>query len=151
MNLDKIRAAGIEIVGDTSHRDKKCPHEDAELITLIGEWKRDPVLSRFPIIHIPNEKKRRKGEDFAELKKQKMKGAFVPGASDVIVIGFPTLVMELKRVDHMQSDIEQDQIDFLVASQNADAWACVALGYKAALQFAREWVDENYTKKGIVF
>lgn len=147
IKLERLRAAGIEVVGDTSYRNPKCSMEDAELVTFIAEWNRDPDLCRIPVLHIPNEKKRRSKQDFAELKKQKLKGAFVPGASDIIAVGFPTLVIELKRADHTVSSIEQDQIDFLTKAQNADAWVCVALGYKAALQFAREWFRENYACK----
>lgn len=144
INLERLRRAGIEVVGDTSFRDKNCPKEDAEGATLFAEWNRDPQLSKIPFIHIPNEKKRRTGADFKELKEQKMKGAFQAGASDYIALGFPSLVIELKRVDVTLSSIEQDQIDFLVKAQNADAWVCVALGYKAALKFAREWYRKNY-------
>lgn len=144
MILDKINRAGIEIVGDLSYRNKNCPKEDAELVTFMNEWRIDPQLSEIIVIHIPNEKKRRKKEDFAELKKQRMKGAFLPGASDVIAVGHPTLIIELKRLDHTQSDIEDEQIDFLVKAMQSDAWVCIALGYVAALQFAREWYAENY-------
>lgn len=144
MILEKIRRAGIEIVGDVTYRDKRCPKEDAELVTFINEWRIDPQLSEFIVIHIPNEKKRRKKEDFAELKKQRMKGAFVPGASDIVAVGHPTLIIELKRIDHTLSDIEDEQIEFLSKAIESDAWVCIALGYKNALKFAREWYEANY-------
>ncbi len=145
LNIPKLRQLGIRIVGDEKFRGA-CPKEDAELVTLIGEWKRDPYLQRVPVIHIPNEKKRRDRKDFAELKEQKMKGAFVPGASDIIAIGYPTLVIELKRQDPTQSATTQDQIDFMLASQAAGAWVFVALGYAAALRIARAWYKINLSK-----
>lgn len=144
MNLEALARAGIEVVGDTSYRDRNCDNEDAEGVTLFAEWNRDPELKHIPLLHIPNEKKRRTHADFKELATQKMKGAFQAGASDYVALGFPTLVIELKRKDHTKSVIDKDQIDFLVKSQNADAWVCVALGYEAALAFARRWYRANY-------
>ena len=144
MNLNKIYDAGIRVAGDTSFRDKRCPQEDAELVTLINQWKMHPDLSKVPVIHIPNEKKRRDKQDFAELKKQKLKGAFVPGASDIFAVGCPTLIIEMKRRDHTTSEIYPDQIQFLQASQNAGAWVTVALGWEAAFKFALNWYRINF-------
>lgn len=144
MNLNTLKEADIEVVGDTAYRNKKAPLEDAEGVTFFAEWHRDPKLGKIPLIHIPNEKKRRTGKDFAELKAQKMKGAFVPGASDYVALGFPALVIELKREDHTLSTVDADQITFLKAAQDADAWVAVALGWRAAMAFARQWYKANY-------
>lgn len=144
MNLNALRTAGIDVIGDVNYRNAGCPLEDAEGVTFFGEWNRDPLLKRIPLIHIPNERKRKSGADFKELRTQKMKGAYVTGASDYIAIGYPSLVIELKREDHTKSVIDTDQIDFLVKAQNADAWVAVALGWKAAIKFAHQWYEANY-------
>lgn len=144
MKLDLIRQAGIEIVGDLSYRNKQCPLEDAEGVTLFAEWNRDPWLKNVPLIHIPNERKRKTGADFKELRTQKLKGAYQKGASDYVALGFPSLVMELKCEDHTMSDIFKEQIDFLVKCQKVDAWVCVACGWKAGIAFGRQWYKANY-------
>lgn len=140
MNVQLILSKNIQIVGDLGWRGE-CPLEDNDLITTMEWIKREyPAFTPF---HAKNEKKRR-GKQFAELKKERMKSAIVTGWSDVCVPGFPTLFIEIKRRDHTQSEIFADQVDFLVKQQNIDCWCFVALGWQAAIDCFMMWLKENY-------
>ena len=74
--------------------------------------------------------------------KQKAKGAIKKGAADIIIVGYPTFVCELKRRDHTRCQWQDGQIDFLQTSQELGAFVCVALGYAAALLAVEEWHDK---------
>ena len=74
--------------------------------------------------------------------KQKTKGAIKKGAADIIICGNPTFVCELKRQDHTKSRWQDGQLEFLEASQNLGAFACVALGYEAALNAVNDWIKK---------
>ena len=45
----------------------------------------------------------------------------------------------MKRQDHTKSRWQDGQLEFLEASQNLGAFACVALGYVAALEALKNW------------
>ncbi|AXH71884.1 MAG: putative type III restriction endonuclease [Caudoviricetes sp.] len=144
MNLNKITAAGIEIIGDTSFRGL-CPLEDAETITLVNQIK-DAHDKRFEhsVIHVKNEKHRKDKKDFRELAEERKKGSIIVGWSDVCVTGWPSLFIEVKRLDHTQSECPQVELDFLVANQKNDCWCGVALGWRAGMEFFERWYKENY-------
>lgn len=141
MRLDLIRERGIEIVGDTAWRGV-CDVEDAELVTYFNQLNKLLPQVRACALHIPNEKKRNHGQ----LQIDRAKGSLNTGASDIVVPGFPTLIIELKRQDHTESSISSDQLDYLAAAQKLDCWVCVALGWRAALDFTVRWYDTNYEK-----
>jgi len=56
---------------------------------------------------------------------------------------FNSLVMELKRKDHTQSKWQPGQEAYLRAAQAAGAYACIALGYEAAIEAVRYWDAQN--------
>lgn len=75
-----------------------------------------------------------------QMRRIKSEGGFVSGASDIVVPGSPTLVMEMKRRDITQSQWQDGQQEYLEAAQNAGCFACVALGAEAAWQAFEEWI-----------
>lgn len=62
------------------------------------------------------------------------------GASDVVIPGAPAFVCELKRRDHTKCTWQGGQQEYLRASQDAGAFACVALGWEAAWQAFGDWL-----------
>ena len=134
--LSILRDAGILIFGDLSFRGD-CPLEGAEHTTFFNQlriiW---PLYGRIAI-HPKNEGKR-KGKDFESLKRDKANG-LTPGASDIQIPGGPSFVCEMKRLNHMKSDFEKDQIPYLLDCKENGAFVCVALGYKAALEAVEYW------------
>ncbi len=141
MNLQQLRNAGIQVYGDTGYRNATCPKEDAELITFMN-WL-DREYPQFPALHVKNEKKRR-GKDFAELAAERKKRSIVKGWSDVTIVGFPTLIIEMKRSDHTLCALEDGQLPFLQKAAEVDCWAVVALGYVGAQAAFMDWLKENY-------
>jgi hypothetical protein len=73
--------------------------------------------------------------------KQKAKGAIRNGAADIIIVGCPAFVCELKRRDHTRCRWQDGQLEFLEASQKQGAFACVALGFVAALEALNDWIN----------
>lgn len=141
MNLPELRAANIQVYGDTGYRNKDAKPEDAELITFMQWLQRE--YPQFPAIHVKNEKKR-KGKDFVELAAERKKSAIVKGWPDILIAGFPALFIELKKTDHTLSSVEPDQLRFLQRAANVDCWAVVALGYVGAQMAFMDWLKENY-------
>lgn len=88
--------------------------------------------------HIRNEGKR----SFHQVAKQKAEG-MTKGAPDIIVPGNPAFVCELKRQDHTKSSWQDGQQEYLLAAQEAGAFACVALGYLAAFEAFIYWKDKK--------
>lgn len=70
---------------------------------------------------------------------QKADGSIVKGVSDVIGIGDPMLVLELKRRDKNKSVWQPGQVDFLEYSHKRGAFTCLALGWEAAMQAIKDW------------
>lgn len=132
---------GIKVYGDTSFRNKKCPVEDAELVTFINQIKKlYPNSFGRLVLHIPNEGKRK----VYEVSNLKKKGALNTGASDIIIPGNPSLVMEMKRQDHTLSDWQPGQIEYLEASKMVGCFVCICLGWEAAMMAFNDWRSENY-------
>lgn len=131
---------GIKVYGDLDYRNKKCPSEDAELETFVNQIRKlYPDFARV-MIHVPNEGKR-KGYEVENLKK---KGALNFGASDIIIIGKQSFVMEMKRMDHTLSKWQPGQMAYLKAAKELDSFACVCLGWEAAMMAFNDWRAMNY-------
>ena len=127
----------LKTYGDTSYRGD-CALEDAELMTFFNELKRlYPHLSAIAI-H-PDNEGLIIGTGHNVHIKQKAKGAIKKGASDIIIVGNPTFVCEMKRQDHTKSQWQDGQLEFLEASKKNGAFVCIALGYVAALLAVEEW------------
>jgi hypothetical protein len=128
----------LRVFGDRKFRGV-CPVESADQITFFAELrKRNPALGKLAL-HPKNEGKRQ-GAAFQILAKDKAMG-LSPGASDIIIpLGF---VCELKRKDHTKSGWEPGQIEYLEAVQALGGFACVALGWEAALEAVDTWLKER--------
>lgn len=121
----------LVVFGDVNYRDKKCPPESAEQITVFN-WLRANGYST--AIHPRNEGKRH----HAQTRRQKAEG-MTPGASDIIIPGKQTFICELKRADHTLCKWEPDQIDYLYQCHKDGAFVCVALGHKAVIEAVKQW------------
>lgn len=132
---------GINVYGDKSYRDKKCPLEDADLVTFFNQLRKlHPDFFRVAL-HIKNEGKRSN----QQVTKDRAKGALNSGASDIVIVGNPTFICELKRQDHTLSTIQKDQVDFLVASRNKGSFVCIALGWQAAIESFEKYLELHYS------
>ena len=133
MNLNQP----FPIYGDQSFRGN-CPSEQLEQTTFFNE-----IRTKYPdtwgrlAIHPRNEQQLRGGQ-FRGMIKQKAEG-MTPGAPDIIIPGRVSFVCELKRMDHTKSKWQPGQIEYLTAAHNAGAFACVALGWRAAWQAFQDW------------
>ena len=120
----------IKVYGDKSFRDKKCPKELYEQVSLVNH-----VRPRWPTItHIENEGRRNR----QQILKAKMSG-LTTGASDIIIPARITFLCELKRTDHTLCSISPEQVAYLERAQSDGAFACIALGCIAALEALAEW------------
>lgn len=130
MKLDK----NIVVFGDTKFRDKNCPSEDAEQITIFNQLRANyPRLAKLAT-HIKNEGLKTKGT----AAKDAING-LNKGFSDIIIIGSPVFVCELKKADFTRSRASKEQQSFLLAAQGAGAFACIALGHKGFFEALEAW------------
>ncbi len=123
----------LNVAGDPSYRGE-CPSETMEQITLVNRLRREypDTLGRL-VIHVKNEGKRTARQ--ADMDKAQ---GMTPGASDILIVCSPAIVIELKRRDHTKSKWQPGQIDYLEAAHKQGSFACVALGADAAMEFIRE-------------
>lgn len=129
----------LKVFGDTEYRGP-CPQESAEQITFFAELRKAyPDTWGKLALHPKNEAKR-SGSQFAQLSRDKALG-LQPGASDIVIpLGF---VCEIKRADSTKSKWQAGQVDYLKAVHDAGGFACVALGWKAAMEAVRAWEKQR--------
>jgi len=128
----------IKVFGNMDFRGD-CAKEDLELITFFNQLRiKYPKLAQVAI-H-PDNEGLVLGTGHHHHIKQKAKGAIRNGAADIIIVGSPSFVCEMKRKDHTKSRWQDGQLDFLQTSQELGAFVCVALGYEAALQALNDWL-----------
>jgi hypothetical protein len=124
----------IPIWGNVSFRGS-CETENAAQVTLFAF-----IRAQYPktwgvlAFHPRNEGVRTIGQ----AKWQKAEG-MTAGTVDVIIPAIVPLVMEIKRKDHTKSTWQPGQVEYLRAAQAAGAYACIALGYEAAIDAVRYW------------
>ena len=88
----------IKTYGDMDFRGD-CPLEDAELMTFFNQLRiKYPDIAKVAI-H-PDNEGLILGTGHHHHIKQKAKGAIRNGASDIIIVGSPSFVCEMKRKDH---------------------------------------------------
>lgn len=121
----------LKVYGDKSYRGD-CPKESVEQVTFFNRVRKTEWADI--ALHPRNEGKFTPGQ----VSKQKAEG-MCPGASDIIIIGTPVFVCELKRRDHTKSSWQPGQLNFLSESQRRGAFVCVALGCDAAWEAFQEW------------
>lgn len=139
MNLKELNPL-IKVYGNTEFRGD-CAKEDAELMTFFNELKRlYPDLGRIAI-H-PDNEGLVIGTGHLHHAKQKAKGAINKGAADIVIVGNPTFVCEMKRQDHTKSRWQDGQLEFLEYSLKNGAFVCIALGYESALEAVKDWIKK---------
>ena len=129
----------LRVVGDQSYRNKDCPREEAEQITFFAELrKKHPALWSIAI-HPKNEGRR----TAQQANRDRATGSLNKGASDVIIPCCQPIIIEMKRQDHTMSHWEDGQQEYLAYAQTLGARVCVALGWRAAMQFVDECVGKE--------
>ena len=128
----------LHVAGDADFRGD-CPSETAEQVTFFNQLRKlyPNGLGKIAI-HIRNEGNR----TMYQTRREKYEG-MVTGAADIVIPGKPCLVIELKRQDHTKSRLEKEQVEYLKAAQEAGAEVCVALGWKAAMEFIYDKIDKT--------
>lgn len=125
--------------GDFKYRGK-CPRESAEQITFFNQLRGQYPDSYGRIAIHPRNEGQLVGGQHSGLDKQKAEGMSV-GASDIVIVGAPAFVCELKRRDHTQCTWQPGQIEYLEAAKNSGAFVCVALGWEAAWEAFNDWME----------
>jgi hypothetical protein len=117
----------------------KCPVENADQVTLFAFIRvQYPKTWGVLAFHPRNEGVRSIGQ----ASWQKAEG-MTNGVVDVIIPSAASLVMEIKRKDHTKSKWQPGQVEYLRAAQEAGSYACIALGYDAAIAAVRHWADNH--------
>ena len=110
------------------------PAEDYVLSSLISRIRNDyPSTYGLVAFHVKNESKRTTGQ----IKADKAKG-LTKGVSDLIVIGNPTLCMEIKKDNSCR--FEDGQLEFLQQAQKQGAFVCLAIGCQGAKDAFEYWL-----------
>jgi len=122
---------GIKVYGDKSFRGA-CPSETMEQVTIFNRLKGGKLAK--VAMHIRNEGKR----SYMQTSRHKSEGMLV-GAADIIILGSPTFVCELKRRDHTKGKLSKEQVAFLLNAQEAGCFVCIALGADAFKAAIKEW------------
>jgi len=107
--------------------------ESAHMITFFNTLRREYPEYAKCCLHIRNEGKRTR----QQIEKEKAEG-LVTGAADIILVGSPSLVCEMKSRSS-SAKISQEQIDFLLSAQSLGAFVCIALGHEAAIEAFNDW------------
>jgi len=127
----------IPVYGDISFRGK-CPKEDVEQVSFFNKLRAEyPASWGILALHPRNEGLKEKGQ-FSTVIKHKAEG-MTAGASDIIIPAATSFVCEMKRRDHTLSAWQDKQEDYLLASAEAGAFACVALGAVGAWEAFEAW------------
>ena len=115
------------------------PHEDYVLSSLISRIRKDyPTSYGLVAFHVKNEGKR----TTQQIKVDKLKG-LTKGVSDLIIIGNPTLCLELKRDNSCR--FEDGQLEFLEQAQKGGAFVCLAIGFEGAKLAFENWLKMQST------
>ncbi len=125
----------IPVFGDPSFRGD-CPKEDTEQINFISWLKFHYPLHHTLMIHPQSEGKR----NGAQITYQSRTGGMKAGASDCIIPGNPTFVVELKRKDHTKSQWQPKQQDYLLAAQRNGCFIGLALGCDGLKESFLKWM-----------
>ena len=134
----------IAIYGNVDYRGD-CPPEAIEQVTFFNR-----IRMRYPdtwgriAVHPRNEGAR----GYRQVAKEKAEG-MTPGAADVIILGNPTFICEIKRRDHTKSKWQPNQLEYLNVAQEAGAFVCVALGADAAIHAFEDYLEDRSDAKPI--
>lgn len=115
-------------------RAKDNPAEDYVLSSLISRIRKDyPSSYGLVAFHVKNESRR----TVVQIRADKAKG-LTKGVSDLIIIGNPTLCMEIKKDNSCR--FEDGQLEFLQQAQKQGAFVCLAIGYQGAKDAFDYWL-----------
>lgn len=120
------------IAGDFDYRGE-CAEEVAEQTRFFAWLRSEPALAK-RALHPRNEGKRTRLQHI----RHTQEGMLV-GAPDVVIVGSPCIVVELKRRDHTKSRWQPEQVEVLRAMADAGSVVVIALGAAAAVQ----WMQDN--------
>lgn len=121
----------MQIQSIKKYVDECSNSERAEQITFFNQLRLQyPELAKIAI-HPRNEGKR----TYAQAAREKREG-MTRGAADIIIPGRLSFVCELKT---KKGRLSKSQEDYLLAAQAAGAFACVAVGAKAAMHALEKW------------
>lgn len=124
----------LKVYGDTSFRGK-CPKEELEQITFFNQLKKlHPDIAELAT-HVQNEGVKSYGKAAKDAR-----CGLNQGMADIIIIGHPACLIEMKRQDHTKSTWQPNQLEKLLLAQDLGVFTCVALGYEAALEAVKDWI-----------
>lgn len=133
--IDKIQQDGGWILYRPKVNPSKCRPETPEHIDFVA-WLRfnypDEVF-----YHIPNE-----GEQSPQYRQQLYKMGLLKGASDLVFIGRPGAVIEMKQCK-WSAKPSKEQVDFLVSSAGAGMFSAVCNGAEAAKTAFMDYKSRN--------
>ena len=113
----------------------KQPSEAAEMTTFFNQLqKRYPEIHALAL-HVRNEGKR----DHKDTNIMKMQGGFIKGAPDIVIMGKPTFLCEMKSKSK-KSVVSKDQLKFLENADKRGCFCCVAYGWEAAMEAVEDWM-----------
>lgn len=131
----------LKVYGDISFRGD-CSKEEIEQITFFNQLKKIyPDIAELAT-HVQNE-----GVKSKQKAARDARSGLNQGMADIIIIGVPPCLIEMKRQDHTKSKWQKNQKKKLLLAQDLGAFACVALGYKAALEAVEDWIKCTQTMK----
>lgn len=122
-----IKTYGTQQQGDQ-------PSEAAEMTTFFNQLKKRYPEIHALALHVRNEGKR----DHKDANIMKMQGGFIKGAPDIVIMGKPTFLCEMKSKSK-KSRVAKEQIEFLERADKAGCFCCVAYGWEAAIMAVEEW------------
>lgn len=137
-DFQELADLGVVTFGDLSYRGK-CPSEAQEQVTFFGHIRRVyPDTWGRLAIHPRNEGLRAGGQ-LGAVSRHRAEG-MTAGAADIIIPARVAFVCELKRRDYTACAWQDGQREYLAAAAKSGAFACVALGYPAAIAAMETWL-----------
>ncbi len=112
---------------------KNAPSEDSEQITFLNQLrKQKPHLAKVAV-HIKNEGKR----TMEQIQKDKAMG-LVTGASDILIPGAPTLLIELKKRTSRAKPTDE-QLEYIEDAEALGAMGFVCWGWEQGMIAVEIW------------
>lgn len=141
MNTKDLKNMPFKVYGDTAWRGA-CPTESQEQVTFFNRLRTKFPTSYGVLAVHPRNEGLKTGGQIRSVAKHRAEG-MTPGAADIIIPGRVTFVCEMKRQDASKSAWQDGQIEYLTATHNAGAFACVAFGCEAAWYAFYEWMRSH--------
>lgn len=112
--------------------------EGAEMSTFFNQLRKKYPEIHALALHIRNEN----DGDYRRTDKAKLQGGFIKGAPDIVIMGAPTFLCEMKSKSKKAS-VAKEQTEFLERADKKGCFCCVAYGWEAAMQAVVDWIKEN--------